>query len=152
MHSIKWTVSIFSSIVQLKQSKGRVFLKGIYNNIFAQCCKIWNDKKLNYLYVKCYVTILSLPLHRENYTPILHFISYLIDHQIQMLKRRKRERFPQFQFPPLLCTLSQRYWLQLSVLFPPNNMEKSQITTNLPAVVILLLQQKRSKKKDTTFW
>ena len=42
---------------------------------------------------------MSLSLHRELYIPIFHFISYLTDHQIQILKKRKCERFPHFSIP-----------------------------------------------------
>ena len=45
----------------------------------------------------CY-TMLFLPLHNETYIPGFNFISYLTNHQIQMLKRRKCGRFPHFEF------------------------------------------------------
>ena len=44
---------------------------------------------------KCYPTILSLPLHREPYIPVFHFIANLTDHQIQILTEHENAKvFP----------------------------------------------------------
>ena len=83
--SVKWRVSVFPSIVELKESKAFVCLKRLHH--FSRCCEIWNNEELSYLDVKkCYPTTLSISLHREPYIPVFHFISYLADHQIQTVK------------------------------------------------------------------
>ena len=81
-----------------------MFSKKGYNNTISECFKIWKDEDLSYLHGKCYPTILSLPLHREPFIPFFHFISYLTDHQIQILKKRKSvtenvKDFPICNFP-----------------------------------------------------
>ena len=43
--------------------------------------------------------ILPSSSQRTLHSPVFHFISYLIVHQIQILKRKKYERFPYMYFP-----------------------------------------------------
>ena len=96
---MKWTVSVFSSIVEIKQNKARIFSKGIYNNIFHgvarhERMKSWVILTQNAILLYC----LFLFIEEKTYILVFHFISYLTDHQIQMLKKRKCESFPHFQF------------------------------------------------------
>ena len=79
---------------------------------------------------KCYPTILSLPLHREPYIPVFHFIANLTDHQIQILTEHENAKVSLFLISLLLCTLSLRYWLRLFAFFVPSNQIKSNNTSN----------------------
>ena len=115
-----------------KTEKSTGILKRDIQQHFLRCCKTWKvlSQFLSYLNPKCYPIILSLSLQRETYIPIFHFISYLTDHQIQMLKKIKCERFTiSDPLPVALYFVSAMYLLQLSVLFFPNNMKGSKRTT-----------------------
>ena len=97
---------------------------------------------------------MSLSLHRELYIPIFHFISYLTDHQIQILKKRKCGRFPHFSIPRCsvfylgdICFV----FLHFFPLIIWKDLRKLQLV-----LIIFALQQKQTKKiqktkKDTTY-
>ena len=97
---------------------------------------------------------MSLSLHRELYIPIFPFISYLTDHQLQILKKRKCERFLHFSIPHCsvfyledICFV----FLHLSFLIILKDLRKLQLV-----LIIFALQQKQTKKiqktkKDTTY-
>ena len=156
MNGINLTVSVFSSIVELKQKKARVISKGIYNNTFHGVVKTWKDEDLSYLNEKCYpvlsmlcYTMLFFPLHRETYIPDFHFISYLTDHQIQMLERRKCGRFPHFEFLRyyVLClrdTCFDFQYLSFLIIW--------QVLKQLLRVLVTLPIQQKNPKKDTVLW
>ena len=98
-----------------------------YNNTISECCKIWKDEDLSYLHGKCYPTILSLPLHREPYIPVFHFISYLTDYQIQILKKWKCERSPHISFPRCSILFTWFAFLHFSFLIIKSNQTIHQI-------------------------
>ena len=81
---------LFSSIVDLKQNKPRVFSKG------------WMDEKMKSWVILTQTTILlhfPFQIIEKLTLPPSIWIFYLTDHQIKILKKRKCERFLHFQFP-----------------------------------------------------
>ena len=62
-------------------------------------------------------------------------ISYMTDNQLQMLKKIKNKRFHHFQFP------------HCSVLFVPNNVERSKRINSRISRVIFALQQNNKERK-----
>ena len=87
---------------------------------------------------------MSLSLHRELYIPIFPFISYLTDHQLQILKKRKCERFPHFSIHHCsvfyledICFV----FLHFSFLIIWKDLRKLQLV-----LIIFALQQKQTKK------
>ena len=111
---------------------------------FSQRSKIWKDEELSYVPNKFFPTIMSLPLHRELYIPIFHFISYLTDHQMQIRKKRKCERFPHFSIPVALYfnleILASPFFTFLSLIIWKDLRELQLV------LIIFALQQKQTKK------
>ena len=82
---------------------------------------------------------------RTLHSPVFHFISYLIDHQIEILKRKKCERFLHIQFPrsSVLYLRDTCFdWLHFFFLIIWKNLREL-----LLILVIFAPQQKKSKKE-----
>ena len=95
--SCNLTHFLLSSIVELKQNKARVLTS--MQTYFSRCRNICKDAEMSYLNAKCYPTTMSLPHHRGTYIHVIHLNFLLTDHQIQVLKKKKWERFLHFQSP-----------------------------------------------------
>ena len=83
---------------------------------------------------------------------IVHFISYLSDHHIQMLKKRKCGSLPYFQFPRcyVLCLRGIYFsFLYFSFLIIWEDLRQLQLV-----LVIFILQQKNKQrnKNDSILW
>ena len=115
---------------------------------FSKCRKTWKDEELSYLNPKYYPAILSFSLHRgkdlHSSLPF-YFLSDWPPHP--NAKKEKMQKVSPFPISPLLCTLSQKCLLRLSVLFFPNNMEGSRISSTLLVIFTSSSTKKQAKKK-----
>ena len=104
------------------------------------------------LNAKCYPTILSLPLHKEPYIPIFHYISCLTDHHIQMLKKRKCGSLPHFQFSR--CYVLCLRGIYFSFLYFSFLIIWKDLRQLLLVLVIFILQQKNKQrnKNNSILW
>ena len=114
---------------------------------FSKCRKTWKDEELSYLNPKCYPAILSFSLHRgKDLHSCLPFY-FLSDWPPNPnAKKEKMQKVSPFPISPLLCTLSQKCLLRLSVLFFPNNMEGSRRSSTLLVIFTCSSTKKTSKK------
>ena len=133
---------LFSSIAELKKNKTRLLWKGLYNKIFPNVIR-YERMKISLIF-KLNDTILSCLFHIIETVIFLSSIqvSYLTDHQIQMLKKNAKG-FPIYSFLVAM-------YLSLDILtltfcpFTPN-MEKSKVSFTHIGQVIFSLQHKNKQ-------
>ena len=111
--ALTWDLILFPSIAELKENKARVFSKRLCNNIFYDVVSY--ERMNNWVILTQNSILLYCPFHIIQKITFLSstLIPCLIDHQIKMLKKEKRERFPHSQFPHcyvlclrVICTLA----------------------------------------------
>ena len=141
-HFLQCYSFLFSLIVELKENKTRLFWKELYNSIFHNVVKY--ERMKSSLIFKLNDTILFCLFHIIETVIFLSSIqvSYLTDHQIQMLKKNAKG-FPIYSFLVAM-------YLSLDILtltfcpFTPN-MEKSKVSFTHIGQVIFSLQHKNKQ-------